>query len=897
MKKSLCFLGAALAATTLLMLPAVTPAAAQSPALPDGSAAAVPPASVGVAQQQVPTPAEYFGVEIGDPGVLIKHGRILEYYRELERTSDRVSVHMVGESTEGRPIYYAIVTSPQNHARLDELMAMNDKLYDPRGVSDEEAQRIIREGKTFVVANHQIHSTEVGASQGAILLAHRLASGNDPEVTRILDQVVLVHVPVHNPDGQEMVYDWLAAQRGTPYQNSAPPFLYQKYTGHDNNRDWYMFTQVETQRSIEMQNLFHPQFTLDQHQMGSTGGRIFVPPFEDPWEPGVDPALIASNNLIGTFMGQYLTSKGYSGVEWKERYDAWTPARAYYHYHGGVRILTEVASADYADDLEIPFERISEDYQRMRWSFPMPWPGGTWSFQQVVDYHYQSSVAAMVAAADLGEQLRRGMYAAQRRSVEPPSGSPYAFVFPAEQVDPPATRELLRVLEMADVHIEEAQADFSAGGRSYRSGSHVVRFAQPAGRFAKTVLEAQEYPQIFLYEGGPLDPPYDVTAHTLPMLMNVQVDFIDRPFSAELAAVDGVEQPMGAVVTPGVDNPGVAVPTAYLLDPRVNASYSMAAELWDEGLMRATTAFQAAGRSWPAGTFVIPMTPPLVAPTEAIDTAREVGELARRFGLEVVAATEPLDIPLALVGEPRIAVYQGYSPSMPEGWFRWMLDHYEIPFDILRPEDIAAGGLQRYGVLFLPPGGGSPRQIVEGRGGGGRGGRGGRVPPEYAAGIGEAGVQAIRGFVEEGGVLFTWSGGWTFLTEYMGVEAADVTAGLPQTEFNIPGSILRVEVDTSNPLAFGMPRETPVFFRNDEAWSPDTPGANVIARYPSDDLLLSGWIQGEQYLANQAAMLEIPRGRGRMVMAGFYPEYRGQAHLTLKMMLNAVFYPRGEAQQ
>jgi hypothetical protein len=846
-------------------------------------------------QRNVPTPEEFFGVRIGDPGVLIKHSRILEYYRELERTSDRVSVHVVGESTEGRPIYYAIVTSPDNHARLDELMAMNDKLYDPRGVSEEEAQRIVRDGKTFVIANHQIHSTEVGASQGAILLAYRLAAGNDPEVQRILDDVVLVHVPVHNPDGQEMVYDWLAEHRGTPYENSSPPFLYQKYTGHDNNRDWYMFTQLETRRSIEMQNRFHPQFTLDQHQMGSNGGRIFVPPFEDPWEPGVDGALIASNNLIGTFIGQYLTSKGYAGVEWKERYDAWTPARAYYHYHGGVRILTEVASSNYADAIEIPFDRIQEDYQRTRWSFPMPWPGGTWSFADVVDYHYQSSVAAMVAAADLGEQLRRGMYAAQRRSVEPPPGSPYAFVFPAEQVDPPTAYRLLDVLGIADVEVERAAADFTAGGRTYRAGSHVVRFAQPAGRFAKTVLERQDYPQLYLYEGGPLDPPYDVTAHTLPLLMNVQVDFIDQPFDAALASVDEIGLPPGAVVTAGVNRPGQAIPAAYLLDARVNNSYSAAMQLWDEGLTRATAPFQAGGRSWPAGTFVIPLTPPLVSEGEALEIGQEVGSLAQRYGIEVIAVNEPVEAPLALVGQPRAAIYQSYSPSMPEGWFRWMLDAYDVPFDVLHAEDIAAGGLQRYGVLFLPPGGGSPRQMVEGRGGGGRGGRGGRVPPEYAAGIGESGVQAIRDFVDEGGVLFTWADSWRFLTEYLGVEAAAVNEGLAQTEFNIPGSILRVEVDTDNPLAYGLPEETPIFFRNDEAFSPGTAGSNVVARYPDQDLLLSGWIQGERYLAGQAAMLEIPRGRGRMVIAGFYPEYRGQAHLTLKMMFNALFYPRGEA--
>ena len=831
-------------------------------------------------QQGVPAPDEFFGAEIGAPGVLIPHSRILDYYRELERRSDRVKIEVIGESTEGRPFYYAVVTSPDNHARLEELMAMNDKLYDPRGVSEQEAQAIIRDGKTFVIVNHQIHSTEVGASQGAILLAHRLVSGDDHEVRRILEDVVLVHVPVHNPDGQEMVYEWLARWRGTEYQNSAPPFLYQKYVGHDNNRDWYMFTQVESQLSVQMQNRFHPQFTLDQHQMGSTGGRIFVPPFEDPWEPGVDPALIASNNLIGTFMGQYLTSKGYRGVEWKERYDAWTPARAYYHYHGGVRILTEVASANYADAREIPFEQISDMYQRMRWSFPMPWPGGTWTFAEVVDYHYQSSVAAMLAAADLGEQLRRGMYAAQRRSVEPPAGSPWAFVFPAAQVDPPTAAKLLEVLQTADVEIERAVEPFEAGGVRYGAGSHVVRFAQPAGRFAKTVLERQDYPQLFLYEGGPLDPPYDVTAHTLPLLMNVQVDFVDEPFAARLGMLARVEPPAGAVITTGA---GGAAPAAYLMDPRVNNSYSAATLLWDEGLARATVAFEAGGRSWPAGTFVIE--PPGDA-AGAAEVAGVVEAAAARFGVEIVAVAEAVAAPRTPIGPPRVAVYQSYSPSMPEGWFRWALDHYRIPYDVLHYDDVRAGGLQRYGVLFLPPGGGSASQMVEGRGG--------ATPPEFAGGIGAEGVQAIRDFVEQGGVLFTWSSAWRFLVEHMGVEAEAVNSDLPDTEFNIPGSILRVEVDTDNPLAYGLPEETPIFFRNDEAWSADTPGANVVARYPSEDLLLSGWIQGEQYLVGRAAMLEIPRGRGRMVMAGFYPEYRGQAHLTLKMMLNAIFYPQGE---
>ncbi|HIB03527.1 MAG TPA: hypothetical protein EYO21_06875 [Candidatus Marinimicrobia bacterium] len=823
----------------------------------------------------IPHPSEYFGREIGDPGVLIPHSKILEYYRFMEERSDRVKVVEIGETTEGRPFYYAIVTSPENHARLDNLIDMNSNLYDPRGVSDGEIQQIVREGKTFMVANHQIHSTEVGASQGALLMAHRMATGDDHEVSRILDNVVLIHVPVHNPDGQERVYEWLDKWRGTEHENSRPPFLYQKYVGHDNNRDWYMFTQVETQLSIEIQNKFHPQFTLDQHQMGSRGARIFVPPFEDPWEPGIDPALIASNNMIGTYMGQYLTSRGLKGVEWKNRYDAWTPARAYYHYHGGVRILTEVAGANFADELDIPFDSLGSDYQRLRWNFPMPWEGGTWTFKEIVNYHYTSSMAALLAGADLREQLLAGMAASQKRSVEPGEDSPFAFIVPDNQTDPPTATKLLQVLEMADVEIEKAQTSFSVAGNKYGEGSHVIRFAQPAGRFAKTVLERQDYPKIFMYEGGPLDPPYDVTAHTLPLLMNVDVDFVYEPFSANLTKVDEIQFPKGSVT-------GGRNTVAWLLDPRVNHSYSAAVELAKHGLTRVMDRFTVGGTVWPAGTFVLQRRS---SDEMTGEMAGLVKDVASRFHIDITGVDNLPNVSLKPVIAPKVAIYQSYSPSMPEGWFRWVLDEHKIPYDILHYDDINDARLTNYSILFLPPGGGSPKMMVEGQTNVEN-----STPPAYADGIGEEGVDALDKFVQGGGTLYTWSGAWRFLQQYMNVDVKAVNDGLDRTEFNIPGSLLRVNVDTSHPLGFGLTDETAIFFRRDSAWPANMGDANVIASYPADDLLLSGWIQGEDVLVNQAAMVEIPRGKGRMVMTGFYPEYRGQAHQTYKMMFNAIFY-------
>lgn len=855
---------AVLAATGALLAPMVAPAPA--------------------ATNEIPHPDEYFGRRIGAPGVLIRHAEILDYYRLLAERSDRVRLPELGETTLGRPFYYALVSSPENLARIDALLADNAKLYDPRGVPEDELDRILREGKSFVIVNGQIHSTEVGVSQGEILLAWRLAAGEDAEVRHILDNVVIAHVPVHNPDGQEMVIDWLDRQRGTPYQNSPPPFLYHHYTGHDNNRDWYMFTQVETRLSIEMQNRFHPQFTLDQHQQGSTGSRIFVPPFEDPWEPNVDPALIASNNMIGTFMGQVLTTNGYRGVEWKQRYDAWTPARAYYHTHGGVRILTEVASSDYADDLEIPFDRLGEDHRQRHWYFPMPWPGGTWTFSEVVDYHYAAAMAALRAAADLRPHLLRGMLAAQRRSVAPVAG-PTAFVFPPEQPDPPVAAHLLQVLRIADVDVFRAPEGFRAGDVEVAAGSWVVPLAQPAGRFAKSVLEPQDYPKLYLYEGGPLDPPYDVTAHTLPMLMNVRVAETRGELPASLVKVEAPEAPEGEVVEAGSGST-----VAYLLDPGVNNVYAAAVALAAQGLTRTLAPFEAGGRTWPAGTFVFE--PDRGA--AGIADRQALAETVRAQRIRAIGVSALPQVQTGWVAPPRVAVYQSYVPSMAEGWLRYVLDRHGIPYSVLHDADVRTGDLAPYSVIFVPPG--SARAIVEGlpavpvvRPEGTRP----ASPPEFAGGIGDEGIEALRGFVQGGGTLFTWEGSTELVTRYLG-GPDDLGGELARTEINIPGSLLNARFDTGHWLAYGMDPEAPVFFWRSPFWPARSEGATTVTRYPDAGLLASGWIQGEELLAGRSAMLEVPLGAGRAVMAGFSPEYRGQAHGTYKILFNAIFRPRPE---
>ena len=342
------------------------------------AAAALPAVSA-----DVPTPESVLGFSVGEDRKLADWTQIVGYFQKLAATSPRVKVENVGPTTEGNPFLVVTITSEANMARLEEIRRANLRLADPRTLSEDDARALIESGKTIVALNHGIHSTEVGASQTSMETAYALATGQDPDTLDILDKTVIVMLPSHNPDGTQKVVDWYRKSLGTPWEGGQIPFLYHKYTGHDNNRDWYMFTQVETQLTVKhLYDRWRPQVVHDLHQMGPRAARIFAPPYVDPWEPNVDPALIEAVNGIGSHIGACLTSEGKKGAVIHALYDAWTPARAYPHTHGGVRILTECASAKMATPIEVSFKDlepgIGYDAKQASWNFPAPWPGGTW---------------------------------------------------------------------------------------------------------------------------------------------------------------------------------------------------------------------------------------------------------------------------------------------------------------------------------------------------------------------------------------------------------------------------------------------------------------------------------------------------------------------------------------
>ncbi len=742
-------------------------------------------------RSNLPAPARLLGFEPGEDRKLATWDQVVKYFKELDAASDRIVLEELGRTTLDRPFIAATLSAPENLQRLDHFRQIQQRLADPRTIPDEdEADRLIAEGKTIILITFGIHSTEVGSTLSSLGVAYRLASENTPEIQAILRDCIILLVPSLNPDGVDIVKQWYDRTLSTPYEGTSPPQLYHHYVGHDNNRDWYAFTQVETQLAIDkLHNLWHPQIVHDVHQQGSNSSRLFLPPYIDPIEPNVDPLIVQGVNFMGTSMAWELTAQGLPGVVINAIYDAWTPARAYQHYHAGIRILSETASARLATPITITQHQLQPgrnfDAREASWNFPMPWKGGDWRLRDIVRYMHAGVVALLGNATRHREHWLRNFYTIGRRASSPRADKLSAFAIMDDPGTNPVGRaRMIDILRRGGVEVHRVDQYF-VGGPRFPPGTLLVFLHQPYSAFAKTLLERQRYPDLRRYPGGPPKSPYDVTAHTLPLLMGVSVEAVQE-------RVDGV---------------------------------------------------------------FVQMTQPL-----PMDRRRLVPSRLARVG-----------------------IYQSYAPSMDEGWTRWVLDQYQIPFTVLHDADVRRGGLRsQFDVIIIPDH--SPQALLEGM-------PEGRYPAEYTGGLGTAGVAALKQFVEARGRLVAFNRASSFAIEHLGLPVRDVLRGLKDSSFYCPGSILRTNLDTTHPLAKGVSAESIAWFEDGcafEALSGGERDVRVVARYGEGNPLLSGWILGADYLASKAALVDVKVGGGLVILFGFRPQYRGQSVATFPLLFNAL---------
>ena len=802
-------------------------------------------------------PSAALGFEPGADSVLADWRQVSGYMNGLAQRSRYVRVDTLGRTTEGRPFLLLTITSPANQQRLAEIKRAQALLADPRRLTDTVLANIRTRQPAVILISNNIHSTEVASSQMGMTLAYRLVT--DPELRVLLDSVVVLMIPSMNPDGLDTVVSWYRRYKGTRYEGGPLPWLYHKYIGHDNNRDWFMLTQVETRLVTRMlYKEWFPEIVYDVHQMGANGVRLFVPPFQDPVNPNLDPAIVAGINLVGAQMASALYDAGLTGVAHQQTYDLWwhggfrsTPTR-----HNMIGILTEAASTRLGSPITLSRDSVRQPVRGV--NYPAPWPGGTWHLGDIVRYELTTSEALVhLAARDRVAVIDR-FVGLGRRAVEAGlAGNPFAYVLPAEQRDPESWAALANVLAAGGVEVWRAAEAFAVGGRTYSAGSLVVPMAQPYRAHAKDLLEAQHY--------TPVNdrPPYDVAGWTLPFTMGVRADVVDTPFTANLVRVDSV------VPAPGrIDGPGGG--DVFFLKNRTNAE------------SRAVAALLAAGQ-----------TVTIVGDSLMVRGPRAraiLTEHAARHGFSVTAARAA---PVGRQGAsrqrlPRIALYQPWTGNIDEGWTRWLFEQYGISYTTVHDNDLKRGGLrQRFDVIVLPDADGSA--ILSGV-------DSTRIPLQYAGGMGESGANAVSAFVRGGGTLVCLDGSSNFAIARLNLPVVNVLAGEasgPQVlRFYAPGSIFGTVLGgvagegPRSPVTLGVPESLQVYFENSAAFTVSAP-ARALATYPEQPLR-SGYARFQERLAGKAALVEAPVGSGRVILFGFRPQFRGQTHGTFKLLFNAV---------
>lgn len=805
----------------------------------------------------IPSPQEHFGFNPGDDYKLADYAQVTNYFKQLARESERIKLVEFGRSAEGKPMYVAFISSKENLSKLDRYKEISRRLALGRATK-EEAVQLAKEGKAIVWIDSGLHATEVAPVQQAPHLAYKLISDESEEFKRFRDKAIVMQIPVINPDGLDTVAHWYQSNVGTPYEAANLTKLYQKYSGHDNNRDWFMLNLEETRHVTKLmfQDWF-PQIVYNQHQSPPFPARIFVPPYSEPLNPNIPAAVMEGIHQIGATMKERFARENKPGVLSYWGFDGWwngglRSVPAFHNMHG---ILTETAGFSYATPHDYQASELPERFPN--WIptkvpsifYQNPWQGGKWTLRDAIDYMLTADFAILDLASSRSEQFLYKAWDLANRNIElGKSGGPYAYVVPVKQWDYSSAVEMMKRLQMAGIEVERARAEFQVGAKSYPAGTYVMRAGQPFRGYLMDLMEPQKYPEIRDGSGGGVKRPYDIAGWTLSMQMGVQVDRVEDVFKAELEPNQTIfESPAS-------------------MDHRENSSFVATAELL------------AAGKSvgWAADGKIV------------TDLSQAAYQLKK----------------------PRLAMYEPWIPNMDLGWTQWVLDTYKVPYTLIHNEDFQNGKLrERFDtVLFATQ---SADSILHGiRAGvadGGSSSSSRRASslqrPEFTGGIGAKGAAALEEFVQNGGTLITFGSAAELPLQMMpiGVRNSLIrnTTGAGEGEegggggatFLSPGSLLRITVDPKHPIGFGMPEEAVAFSSGGEAFDLTAGDKDVtmVARYAKTKLLASGWISGERAVLGKGLLAEARYGKGRVILFGFRPQHRGQPFGTFKLLLNSIY--------
>jgi hypothetical protein len=830
----------------------------------------------------IPTPASILGFPVGADFKLATYDESLRYFRALARSSDRIKLVDVGRTSTGGEWVLAIISSPANLARLDTLRAISRRLAHPAGLGDEEARRLARDGKPFVDISGGLHASEIAGSQHTIQLAYDLLSRpDDPRHKTILDNTVLLLWPSINPDGQNIVANWYRENVGTPYEVAPLHELYQKYIGHDNNRDAYMLNVVESRVVARTWRDWEPQIIYVQHQTAPFPTRIWLPPFAEPIAPRAPALMSREVNTIGMTIAQALETNGMPGAtHMGTGFDAWYPGYIDYMpmFQNIAAFWTETALYRYATP---HFYTLADFPAGMRDLRPQslyasPWPGGWWRIKDAIDYMETASLAVLDYASKYREELLYNRYQAGRNAIARyRRDPPYAYVIPRAQRDPVAAAELMRRLAFNGIRISALSQEAAIEAATYPRDTWVIPMDQEFAELVRQLFDRQSYPDLRESPGGPPEQPYDAAGWTLPYQMDVRVIEVRTPLPPEvrsaLAPVVGKPADRGAADAP-FETDSVAAGVIPLPGRITGAGDRLALDPAQNNSFRLLNRALARGGEvrWTGGRYLVSG----LAPATLGEWVTELAVQTERVALP--AGTRPV--------RSRIAIYKPWTASMDEGWTEWLLDQYDFKYTVLSNADVIAGDLaSRFDVVLLASIG--SRSIAQGF-------APGTVPPRYEGGLGDAGARALDGFVRAGGTLVALNQSAAYAIEALHLPVRNVVDTLNASRYFASGSILEVITDPAHPAMAGMPERARVFVEDSPVFETleGFEGA-ALAKYAGEGSpLLSGYLLGEKFLQGRAAALDVKHGKGHVLLIGFRPQWRGQPFGTFRVVFNAALF-------
>ncbi len=839
--------------------------------------------------QSVPSPKEVLGFEVGADYHLATYNQAIEYFKTLADSSDRIRLFNAGKTSMGQTMTYAVISSAENLKNLEEFKRIARQLSLAKGLSPLSADDMARRGKAIVYIDGGLHASECAPAQHNIQLAYDLVTAQDAETLRILDDVILVLV-FANPDGMNLLAEWYLPNVGTPYEISPLPRLYHVYAGHDNNRDSYICNLAETQNMTKLINSeWYPVILYNHHQTAPFPARIWIPPNSEPTNPNVHPLIVRWQNLVGSAMGAAFDKEQKDGAISRIVFDTWYPGYVtqVVDSHNIVSILTETALYRYATPHFYTVRDFPEEYQDLTMSafYPSPWKGGWWRFKDAVDYCLTASKSVLDTASRFRQELlynkyRMGSDVIRRFTKEPP----YAWIIPEKQTDPGNASLLLNRLILLGIEVYQSNDSFTCDGINYPTGTYVIPMNQPFALFAKNVLEEQRYPDLRKYpdlwqglidpikfEGSPFES-YDQMGWTLPYQFGVKVLSANSPIAPALKAVDNARFQKGEV--------SGKAGYAYIFRHEENNSFRAMNRILKSGgsVLWSSSSFSVDGKDFEQGSIIVPsknLGPSLVQ------------NLAAELDLKVVGISKRPDTDSIDIKPVRLGLYSSWIPSTDEGWTRFILEKFEFPFTRIHDADIRAGNLNQNYEAIIFPDTYNPTRIIEGY-------AKGTMPPQYIGGITPNGVRNLKSFADSGGTLIFLNSSCDLAVDHFGLPLKNVLKNVKRARFVCNGSILRQEFDTSHPIAFGMGEEAGTMFEGSCAFTilpsfDEEEEVRAVAKYPGENPLMSGWIYGDSLIRQRSSIVDVPYGRGRIILLGFPVQFRAQTFGTFKLLFNSIY--------